>query len=270
MQQLGNVLTRAREEMGLSIEEVAQNTKIRAKYIQALEQGNIDEIPGKVYALGFLKSYCELLQLDYKELQEYFNANYQEKDEFVKSLETAVPEDKKAQMGNISNKRVVLLALLGACILFGGITFFVSKQEDDEKQLPGGSTIVDQNIDQNSGKNNNPDDVSGDNQGSGNDLTDPNQGVENNEPIIPPVFEGIVVTVEATGNCWTSVAVDDGIKQEETLYSGDIRTFTGLEKVVIKFGNAGAVKVTVNGELQEAMGTNGQVITKEFVVMEED
>ena len=73
--------------------------------------------------------------------------------------------------------------------------------------------------------------------------------------------------VEATGNCWTRVTIDDGVSSDETLHAGDIRTYQGIEKIEIKWGNAGLVKVTVNGVLQspEEIGAAGQVVTKEFL-----
>ena len=79
--------------------------------------------------------------------------------------------------------------------------------------------------------------------------------------------EGVEVVVEATGTCWTRVTIDDADSSDETLHAGDIRTYQGINKVEIKWGNAGLVKVTVNGVLQnqDDIGAVGQVVTKEFL-----
>ena len=51
--EIGQELKAAREAMGLSLEEVEQATKIRRKYLQALENEQFDLLPGAVYAKAF-------------------------------------------------------------------------------------------------------------------------------------------------------------------------------------------------------------------------
>ena len=262
MEQLGNVLVQAREQMGLTVEDVSQITKIRSKYIRALESGKVYEIPGRVYALGFLKSYCEVLDLNYRELQEYFNANYQEKDEFVKHITTAAVQQPTHQTG-ISSKRVVLFALLGACILLGGVYLFVNNQE---KTQPPVLPPVADNLKQSENKEQQPNNLPGFNWNAVMLAADFN---DFDLMGIAPIHyqEGVEVVVEATGTCWTRVTIDDADSSDETLHAGDIRTYQGINKVEIKWGNAGLVKVTVNGVLQnqDDIGAVGQVVTKEFL-----
>lgn len=61
---LGAQLKKVREEKSLSIPEVAQSLKLRQIYLAALESGNWDEMPGEVYAIGFLKQYAAFLSVD--------------------------------------------------------------------------------------------------------------------------------------------------------------------------------------------------------------
>ena len=58
--ELGERLRRGREARGLSIEDVAKVLKFRADYVEALEYGEIRELPA-TYAIGFLRSYAEFL-----------------------------------------------------------------------------------------------------------------------------------------------------------------------------------------------------------------
>ncbi|MCF7820994.1 MAG: helix-turn-helix domain-containing protein [Mariprofundaceae bacterium] len=62
--ELSGCLKRAREAQELSIEEIALSLKLRAAYLYALESGNWDEMPGQVYAIGFLKQYAGYLNVD--------------------------------------------------------------------------------------------------------------------------------------------------------------------------------------------------------------
>jgi len=57
-------LRKAREAKGLELKEVEEITKIRSKYLQALEEGDYGVLPGGVYTVGFLRSYAHFLDLD--------------------------------------------------------------------------------------------------------------------------------------------------------------------------------------------------------------
>lgn len=61
---IGSVLEQARTRAGLDLREVEQRTKIRVKYLQALEDEEWSELPSSAYAKGFLRTYGELLGLD--------------------------------------------------------------------------------------------------------------------------------------------------------------------------------------------------------------
>lgn len=65
---VGAYLRDLRSHYRLSVEDVAKRLHIRPKYIRAMEEGQIEELPGRVYTIGYLQSYGEFLGLDGKEL----------------------------------------------------------------------------------------------------------------------------------------------------------------------------------------------------------
>jgi cytoskeleton protein RodZ len=65
---IGEKLTDARLAKGRSIADAARSTKIRAKYLEALEADDYDTIPGDAYGRGFLRNYAEYLDLDASEI----------------------------------------------------------------------------------------------------------------------------------------------------------------------------------------------------------
>lgn len=69
---LGNILKSKREELGLSVKEVELATKIRAKYIDALERGDYSKLLDEVYVRGFLRSLADFLNLEYHNLYELY------------------------------------------------------------------------------------------------------------------------------------------------------------------------------------------------------
>jgi len=60
----GHRLQQRREEQGLTLDQVYLKLRVAPQFIEALEAGEIDALPGKTYAIGFIKSYCAFLDED--------------------------------------------------------------------------------------------------------------------------------------------------------------------------------------------------------------
>ena len=67
---IGITLRSARIQRGLTIEQVAQDTRISARFLEALESESFDELPAPVYVRGFLRSYATYLRLEPQSLLE--------------------------------------------------------------------------------------------------------------------------------------------------------------------------------------------------------
>src|SRR5213592_4326359 len=69
---LGEKLRQAREERGISISEVAKQTRISPHYLDSIENDDYRTLPGGIFNKGFVKSYAKYVGLDEQEaLQEY-------------------------------------------------------------------------------------------------------------------------------------------------------------------------------------------------------
>jgi cytoskeleton protein RodZ len=66
--ELGALLRQAREDRGISLLEAEQATHIRRVFLQALEEGRYEDLPGEVYGRGFVRNYAGFLGLDPEEL----------------------------------------------------------------------------------------------------------------------------------------------------------------------------------------------------------
>lgn len=69
---IGAYLREMREYYGLSIDEVAGRLHIRNKYLAALEDGRMTDLPGRVYTLGYLQAYAEFLGLDAQQVAQQY------------------------------------------------------------------------------------------------------------------------------------------------------------------------------------------------------
>ena len=110
MFEIGNSLREARLRQGLDFPEIEQGTKIRAKYLRALEDEQFDLLPAQTYVKGFLRSYAEYLGLDGQLYVDEYNSRFVVGEEEPQSRpRRSAPPSRGVQV----QSRVVLLTLLG-------------------------------------------------------------------------------------------------------------------------------------------------------------
>src|SRR5437764_2018698 len=74
--QIGNSLRTAREQQQLELAAGERETRIRTKYLQALEEERFDVLPGTAYVKGFLRTYADFLGLDGPRFVDEFNERF--------------------------------------------------------------------------------------------------------------------------------------------------------------------------------------------------
>ena len=80
-QAIGDTLREARMRQKIDITEIESKTKIRAKYLRAMENEEFDLLPGSTFAKSFLRTYAEALGLDAHRLLEEYRSQYEPRDE---------------------------------------------------------------------------------------------------------------------------------------------------------------------------------------------
>ena len=110
MFEIGNSLREARLRQSLDFPEIEQGTKIRGKYLRALEDEQFDVLPAQTYVKGFLRSYAEYLGLDGQLYVDEYNSRFVVGEEEPQSRpRRSAPPSRGVQV----QSRVVLLTLLG-------------------------------------------------------------------------------------------------------------------------------------------------------------
>ena len=83
---VGEILQRAREKKKLTVEQVEKATRIRAKFIVALEENKFEKLPGPIFERGFVKNYAVFLGLPSEEVLAFYRrqANHKNPPDVVK------------------------------------------------------------------------------------------------------------------------------------------------------------------------------------------
>src|SRR4051794_41294158 len=114
MFEIGNSLHEARVRQAVSLPAAEVGTKIRAKYLRALEEEQFDQLPGQTYVKGFLRTYADFLGLDGQLYVDEFNSRY--------GLETDEPPPIRARTTARAPRRVQTNVLIGALVGIAAVT----------------------------------------------------------------------------------------------------------------------------------------------------
>lgn len=128
---VGDVLRHARQQTGYALSDVADVLRIRLRYLEAIEDGRFDDLPGSVYAVGFIRAYAEFLGLDTDEMVRRF------KDEVAgidRQTELHFPEP--VAEGRVPGGAILLIAVVLAAVAYGGWFYLSSENRSFDDMVP--------------------------------------------------------------------------------------------------------------------------------------
>ncbi|PEJ60185.1 MULTISPECIES: RodZ domain-containing protein [unclassified Bacillus (in: firmicutes)] len=173
MTELGKFLKEAREAKGLSIDDVQELTKIQKRYLEAIEEGNYEILPGQFYVRAFIRQYAETIGVDVSGflsdkpvVEDTVEANTITEE--VKHEEIPSRASKlKEPLNNVKSSRVmdylprILIAILimGICIAI----YMMLPSKNDEKSADTNQSQTNSNSEIEKPKNNALDQVKNDN-----------------------------------------------------------------------------------------------------------
>jgi len=128
---VGALLKATRTRLGQDLKQVSQALRIRQLFLQAIEDGRFDELPGPTYALGFVRSYADFLGLDSEEVVRRFRAESSGLPGHAELVFPAPASEKRLPSG-----AVVAAALAVCAVVYGGWYAFTAVRHPVAEAVP--------------------------------------------------------------------------------------------------------------------------------------
>lgn len=112
---VGTLLRRTRESYRLALREAADQLRIRAAYLDAIERSDFDALPGPTYAVGFVRSYAVFLGLDEEQIVRRFK---EEVEGIDRAQQLHFPEP--VNEGKVPGGAILLVSLVMIALAYGG------------------------------------------------------------------------------------------------------------------------------------------------------
>lgn len=277
METLGGFFRQARERQGLSLDQIASQTRIPPQHLQALEEEDFASLPAKVFTKGFVRSYARALGLDEDEALQLFLTSSGSFYERTKQEQQHVQIKLEAAHRSRFNWNLVLILFL----VIGGALFYLLPAQ--QEQLPPANESetplrIELHQETKPSSAEPPADAS--------PITPLDTAPSPSPPVIslppPPPHEPkvispglavspvpedalgpggpLVLEIEATQLTWVVVRSDDQAPHEALLQPGQQITWKAKKQFLLTLGNAAGVAISLNGESRGPFGKPGQVV----------
>lgn len=261
LRELGEQLKKRRLEMGITLQQVSEATKMRQGYLDAVEKGKHKAAPDPVYFRAFVKTYATFLGLDgtafSKACAEVLNMERPPElpEPGERGSRSKARRSRRRKRNKVSPFLVILLVLAGLLFLFrDSITarFRPALNPPDE----GNGEIT--------GENKGPPEEPPDEEPLVITRVDPDGGTTVWESTQSPLSLVIKVGSGTDDHCWIRAEVDGEKTFEDTVSPGGILTLEGLEEIVVRAGKPWVMNLELNGNDLGIAGPYGPV--KDLIV----
>lgn len=226
--QLGAQLSLWRQEKNLSLEELVGLTRISRRILQAIEEGNLADLPEPVYIQGLIKQFADALGVNGVDFASDFP---------IGSPKVNLPQNawKNTFVGQL---RPVHLYILYISLIFCSVNSLSNllnkaalqaNNSQNQLQSPKESPLTSQQL------------------------------TSNNLQAFKSVEQAVQIGVILKSSSWIRVVVDGKTDFEGVLPQGTYRTWKAQEQLTVKTNNAGGVLMSVNQQAPKQMGEPGKI-----------
>ncbi len=244
MASIGQELKRERELRGISIKEIADTTKINLKFLKALEEDQLEILPGKFFTKGIIRAYARCLGLDEDSvLNKYLETMLESK----QNLE----EEHREKKGSPEAKRRMrkikpLFLIFAALILLTSLIFLVARKKETslpQKMQPASLSIQEE-------------------------AEPPLPSNPPQETELVGEEKEILLKLNFKERTWIQVYADGELKLDGIRIAGEEFEIKAQKELLINLGNAGGLTYTLNEKNGKPFGARGAVVKNIKITLE--
>lgn len=241
----GQILRNARTEKGWSLAQAEDITKIRIRYLEALEEENYRILPGSTYVKGFLRTYAKQLGVDSEEVISLYKSSEIVEVHPEKTPVVTTPKTRPQWF------KPVVFAVMGMLVL--AIVIGVASMSKPE----GKDTAAEFTTPLPSAP---PEETKQPTETT--PPTEPSQpSVQDPSTITAEEIQGVKAQLIFNQPVWVVVRADGQPALEGTFAQGMTKEIEAKEQIeLVTVGNAGGLSITLNGKPYPSLGKQGQVV----------
>lgn len=226
---IGQFLREQREARHITLETVSDALCLRRSVIEAIESGNGNTLPHKVYVKSYIKEYAKFLGV-YEEVESDLveEAEGAEPAQHVQIRRKKDPLFKNLIISKVLKKAIAYSFIIA---LFMGF-YFMEKNRRDFTAVPETDHTA---------------------------QVSRSAEVSGEDKIVPTITEGKKLVISCMERTWVSVIIDGSEKKEFMLNANEMIALQGQETFDLLIGNAGGVKLILNGKDIDFTGKSGEV-----------
>ena len=297
LEHIGQKLKTARDGLGLSLSQIHERTKIPFNHLQAIDNGQADDLPEPVYVSGFIKRYAECVGLNGQQLAEEYreevdgaphsNGGFGFLPRGMKEREpVATPPVNYFNRTRIEQPppnlfKIVLFPALWVVLALGGLIFLASRQQnlevaqdpsvlslkDSTAKFTGLPTPPEKTTQPALAPENKQVNPTGE-PGTANQLSTTSASTDTTEtPATPPPTNDARIVLTGNRHVWVEVkseGIGGEVKYMGSLETGDRRDFQDPVGLRVVAGSGGNLSVEVNGKAQ-VFGAPGKRTERVFM-----
>ena len=237
---LGEFLRGARESAGLSIDELAERTSIRAGLIREIENNNFVHCGGDTYARGHLRNIAAIISVDAQTLVDLYNNEHSSEvrkihDMLVENNVTRIPTERKT----ISWKSLAIASVVLLASVAGGQIIISNSRTTVTPTVSTSPTAT--------------------------TSAEPSPTQTQTTEVVPSASGELSLTISAArGNSNIDVVIGGASLYKGPLFQGETKSFSAPNSISIYLSNAGDLDLTLNGEKIAPLGARNEEIRKTF------
>nr|WP_263313459.1 helix-turn-helix domain-containing protein [Mammaliicoccus sp. Marseille-Q6498] len=122
MKKIGEILRNKREQLGMTLVELEEKTKIQRQFLVMIEKNDFEHLPNPDYARGFIRKYASTINISASELIEKHNSELPKTAPSAKEAFRQLTQEKRSQTEISENKMVAklitqMVTFFGVCLI---------------------------------------------------------------------------------------------------------------------------------------------------------